>query len=113
VRLARAWLTQCSETHEMCGRPASDFVPTRLIYVGFLGGTSRISLYFTEAHDWNLRYCTLSHCWGGSEDILKLTTANIHDMQENIAASDLPRTFQEAIVTARSLGVSYIWIDPR
>ncbi|CCM05787.1 uncharacterized protein FIBRA_08020 [Fibroporia radiculosa] len=58
----------------------------------------------------DLRYLTLSHCWGGAE-ILRLLVQNIDDLKSGIEKSTLPQTFQHAIVTTRELGYRYLWID--
>ena len=56
---------------------------------------------------------TLSHCWGERDGPRppQLTNANVDSMRNRIPFEGLPRTFKDAIQVARSLGVSYIWID--
>lgn len=58
----------------------------------------------------SLRYACLSHCWGKSQ-IITTKEANLLSYQQGIPFSILPKTFQEAIIVALRLGVSYIWID--
>ena len=55
-------------------------------------------------------YLTLSHCWGGYH-VISLFERNQHAFQDNIPWNDLPKTFQDAILVARRLGFSYLWID--
>ncbi|KAJ4249838.1 hypothetical protein NW762_012181 [Fusarium torreyae] len=55
-------------------------------------------------------YASLSHCWG-LKKFLTLTKSNFSDFTKCIPSKDLPKTFQEAIHIARTLGFKYIWID--
>jgi hypothetical protein len=57
-----------------------------------------------------LPYITLSHCWGTCE-IVTLTTSNIAQFQNSIELESLSKTFQEAILVTRRLGIRYLWID--
>ncbi|PMD37378.1 HET-domain-containing protein, partial [Hyaloscypha variabilis F] len=53
---------------------------------------------------------TLSHRWG---DALRVTLTQLSraEMLRGIKLTSLPMTFQDAIILARNLGVSYLWID--
>jgi hypothetical protein len=42
---------------------------------------------------------------------LTTTIANLHQRKEGIPWDDLPRTFQDSIVTCIKLGIEYLWID--
>jgi hypothetical protein len=55
-------------------------------------------------------WACLSHCWGG-EQPLKTTRNNLTQHQNMIPWEALPKTFQDAIVVARTFGIQYIWID--
>ena len=61
----------------------------------------------------SVSYMTLSHCWGEPDGPRppKLTNANLDSMRNRIPVEILPRTFKDAIQIARSLRVSYLWID--
>ena len=77
-------------------------------------------LPFGEAHDLCLclakespqedSYMTLSHRWGNAS-FLKLKLTNLAELQTGFSVTDLPRTFQDAVVIARRLDCRYIWID--
>lgn len=69
--------------------------------------------FCSPCHETNAtpRYCALSHCWGGANDILILICRNISDLEQNIPCHLLPRTFQDAVVITRSLRISCLWID--
>jgi hypothetical protein len=56
------------------------------------------------------RYATLSYCWG-IKNFIKLTRDNLEDFLKEIPKEKLPKTFTDAIYTARALGLQYIWID--
>ncbi|KAL1655901.1 hypothetical protein SLS61_001464 [Didymella pomorum] len=82
--------------------------------------TKQIKVALVETKYWpeqrpcdNVRYVTLSHCWGqGVTEQHKLTSRNIDAMKEGIRIGDLPQTFQDAIAFAARLPrVGYIWID--
>ena len=54
---------------------------------------------------------TLSHCWGKSE-FLKLTKTTFQRLRDGfLAAETLSKTFEDAIIICRELGVKYLWID--
>jgi hypothetical protein len=63
-----------------------------------------------ETQDQRSRYSCLSHCWGQSRHLTTLTS-NIDHFKEGISWSQLPPTFQDAIIFARKFGFRYIWID--
>lgn len=41
----------------------------------------------------------------------RLLTDNYHSLLEGFRLVDLPKTFQDAIMTTRKLGISFLWID--
>jgi hypothetical protein len=53
---------------------------------------------------------TLSHRWGGS-NILKLTRDTLPMFCKKIVFEDMPKTFRDAAVISKSLGIQYLWID--
>lgn len=55
-------------------------------------------------------YTTLSYCLGGSSYV-KLISANLESLRQEIPTSVLPRTFQEALHVTRRLGCGLLWID--
>lgn len=60
--------------------------------------------------DRNIKYATLSHCWGGilSKELVK---ESIHDFHQGIRLTDLPKTFREAVHVTRKIGIKYLWVD--
>lgn len=69
---------------------------------------SDVSLYATSNEE--VPYAAMSHRWG-DEQPLRLLRENLKLFQENIDWFKLPKTFQDAIVFARKLGIEFIWID--
>jgi hypothetical protein len=114
MTLAREWMQNCEASHPTCrmsNRP--NFTPTRLIDVGeekIFHSSIQICLKNKQDLPPNLQYLTLSHCWGGTVP-LRLMRSNLTSMMSNIPFSQLPKTFQDAVIVTQKLGVRYIWID--
>jgi Heterokaryon incompatibility protein (HET) len=108
--LAQYWLGECLRKHQHCRLARNDFRPNRLLDVG-LSGHSQTKLRIIVPDDRGIEYCTLSHCWGGANDILRLTKDTMTSLIEGISIFTLPKTFQDAIRIAQSLGYRYLWID--
>jgi Heterokaryon incompatibility protein (HET) len=56
-------------------------------------------------------YVTLSHCWGNVSERLVTNKANYQQHLQEISFENLARTFQDAIIVTRQLGVRFLWID--
>ncbi|KAF7561493.1 hypothetical protein G7046_g2646 [Stylonectria norvegica] len=116
MAVASQWIQQCEHSHLMCQlQDASRFLPTRLIDVGpkkiF---REMITPILVEGRTLppDSKYLTLSHCWGPKGTMpLKLLTSNVSSMVAAIPFTQLPKTFQDAIVVTQQLGLRYIWID--
>ncbi|KAH8743383.1 heterokaryon incompatibility protein-domain-containing protein [Hyaloscypha finlandica] len=118
--MIRKWLDACEENHaDDCCQPARYMegftVPTRLIEVKGRDdvGSPRLVLGTSISSTSDLRYIALSHCWGASPErtIPQTTSLNINDRKRRIPWDTLPKTFQDAILVARGIGVPYVWID--
>jgi hypothetical protein len=112
--LVKHWLKTCTERHLACSEADSNTshtLPKRAIQVG-LSDNATIRLFehndFFSVHD--PPYLALSHCWGQSQH-LTLTKATLAERKLNIAWESLPRTFQDAILVTRGIGVEFLWID--
>jgi hypothetical protein len=55
-------------------------------------------------------YISLSHCWGGMQPI-QLTTRTEASLKSGINVDVLPKTFREAILVCKMVGVKRLWID--
>jgi len=102
----RKWLRECNEQH-MC-MPQDGPLPTRVLDLGEGPGSHSITLF--ESLGRHGRYLALSHCWGLSSRI-KTKKRTIEAHKRGISFSTLPKTFQDAIATARMLSIRYLWID--
>src|ERR1700753_278406 len=91
LNLARTWLDDCRRNHAACksNRPP-DWVPSRLLDLGeVLDTIAKVTEFHGERRD--LEYCTLSHCWGGT-DIFRLLRSNLPAMKTRFKVSLLLRT---------------------
>ena len=95
----------------------SHYYPTRLVDVEPLDGSKDPRLVVTEKkHDNFARYAALSHCWGAPQALQsqmypRTVKNNIDDFRNGMSMTQLPQTFQDAIVVVRNLGIRYLWID--
>jgi hypothetical protein len=133
LKLMKKWIKACVDGHENCQlgytREEVQFagaeddegarlrakyaeedseLPTRVIDVeAFEDG---VRLVETASVGGRGCYIALSHVWGKTQH---LTTkhATYKDRLTNIPLLTLPKTFQDAVIITRSLGVRYLWID--
>ncbi|KAL2823037.1 heterokaryon incompatibility protein-domain-containing protein [Aspergillus granulosus] len=110
-----AFLQNCEATHSQCGSGRNVPLPKRLINVHEItlpGSDGEIGIRLESTEDKIGTYACLSHCWGDASQIHTQTqTTNIGDYHRFIAWSDLPKTFRDAVILTRRLGVGYLWID--
>lgn len=121
---AIAWvksrLEQCDSQHPACcskdtaGLP---LLPSRILDLGqtdYVEGSS-LSPVLLDNTNGDLRgtYACLSHCWGPQEQRPLDTRLETVDSFQTCGVpwSDLPKTFQEAMVFTRRIGIRYLWID--
>jgi hypothetical protein len=109
-KLIESWLLECSRNHKEC-RVQNDehWRPTRLLDVS---SANQFKIILTEniPPESQVVYMTLSHCWG-SHVPTRLLTTNVGDFMSGCNLAVLPKTFQDAVCTARRLNVQYLWID--
>ena len=103
----------CNDSHNVCRSLRSDspWHPTRMIEVSPPGAAyDQVRLVISAEDGVSGQFASLSHCWGGS-DILNLLEDNLDSFRSEILLSEMPKTFVDAIVVARTLSIPYIWID--
>ncbi|EQB58925.1 heterokaryon incompatibility protein [Colletotrichum gloeosporioides Cg-14] len=91
------------------GRPQGDLGPWETLDVRLVE-TSSIAQTFDD----DVRYVALSHCWGSPDvaaRMLQTTTETIGAFSQSIPWGDLTKTFQDAMLVTKRLGIRYIWID--
>lgn len=111
----RKQLYDCTTAHPDCVQSDTSGndprLPTRVLYVN----TTRSYHDFVRVVETNGttgKYCALSHCWGPVDrQPIRTTKENIQDHILGIPFEALPRTFREAVILTRSLGIEYLWID--
>ncbi|KAN0108862.1 HET domain containing protein [Hyaloscypha variabilis] len=101
----KEWITKCQKEHSSCRVSLPFFLPTRLVYVR--GKPRVVSLDDMKSVQ---NYATLSHCWG-SQTFLTLPKSTLEDFGRQIPSDALSKTFLDAILVCKQLGVDYIWID--
>ncbi|KAH8771108.1 heterokaryon incompatibility protein-domain-containing protein [Diaporthe sp. PMI_573] len=119
VALARRWIDTCAKTHENCDKRSSSTrrIPRRLLdvtqVVDKTEGLVRLVNTAERMADGSqmLQYVTLSHRWNPTYNCFTFAS-NIHEHEtQGIEMTRLPKTFAEACVTVKKLGLTYIWID--
>ncbi|KAI0140283.1 hypothetical protein BJ166DRAFT_473272 [Pestalotiopsis sp. NC0098] len=112
--LLREWIDLCDHKHQcldvhVCSSTST--MPTRVIDVGSPDTQSLCLVESSRA--FSDRYITLSHCWGNIPPELGLRTerGNVMKLMNGIDFKCLPRTFQDAIIVTRALGLRFLWID--
>jgi hypothetical protein len=102
LRQIKGWLKECDERHERCISGLA--VPTRLVFI--------------KDHD--IRLLTTLEMWMSANISrsatapavpLKTTADTLEQRLKGIPFEIMPLTFQDALTVAKSLDISYIWID--
>jgi len=124
-KIISQWLSDCVKNHhECCTSPSEPFFPTRLIDLGPLPSHLSPTLIITHEHPAFQAfddspctervsrpvYATLSHCWGKLQP-LRLLTSNIDDMKKGFSMDLILKTFADAFLVVKGLGIQFIWID--
>lgn len=108
------WVQNCEKNHPQCakfGKHQPNWYPTRLIDLGPASTSFRNPRLVETSHaEVNGAYVTLSHCWGNNI-LLTLTTENLEAFRSGIIYDTLPKTFRDAVLATRKLGLRYMWID--
>jgi len=111
AKIIHSWLRECDENHKICQTEwkspngEKELLPRRVLDLS----NGQIRLVETVEGQRG-HYVALSHCWG-KKQLLTTTRATIDDHMKGIPFERLPKTFQDAIVITRGVGLQYIWID--
>ncbi|KAK8115843.1 hypothetical protein PG984_012345 [Apiospora sp. TS-2023a] len=96
----------------------SGFIPRRLVDLGptdqSLPQVVDTTFSGESIVDQLYEYATLSYCWGPPEDAsqqLILTAESKHRLYQGFPLSDLTPVVRDAVVTCRTLGFRFLWID--
>jgi hypothetical protein len=82
-------------------------LPTRVLDVGF---ADKNNIRLLTSKGLQKPWIALSHCWGNSVPVVA-TKDTIATLEQGIAFSDLPLSFQDAVIITRTLGHQYLRID--
>jgi hypothetical protein len=90
-------------------REQERLLPARLVYIGT---RDEPCLKLVESKDIKNEACyaTLSYSWGDAVT-LKTTKHNYSEFLNQIPTGSLPKTYIEAIEVAKTVNITYIWID--
>ncbi|KAI0185173.1 heterokaryon incompatibility protein-domain-containing protein [Xylaria flabelliformis] len=106
---AAQWLQNCLKNHD-CGRvvPGRRY-PKRLLDLR----EDKIRLFQTVKPEHRpAPYVCLSHRWGDIQHRRLISTVStVENHMKGIAWDDLPKTFQDAVIICRRMGIDYLWID--
>ena len=83
-------------------------MPTRLIDVDAF--REDVKLVDSASFGGRGKYIALSHVWGKGKHF-KTETINLDNHRIRIPFGDLPKTFRDAVLATRALGLRYLWID--
>jgi hypothetical protein len=110
LSLARHWFKNCLQYHHQCKVLQRNPVhlPSRVVDIGSSDGTQQPFLYETRGEVG--AYLCLSHRWGGSH-VITTTLGTLAERKSGIPIDQMPKTFRDAIIMTRKLGLKYIWID--
>ncbi|KAF2116882.1 heterokaryon incompatibility protein-domain-containing protein, partial [Lophiotrema nucula] len=105
----KAWIDRCERTHQQCKTQEPSSLPIRVINVGSADGSVGPCLYISKGESG--KYAALSHCWGLNGPKLTTRRETLDRRKCGIDWSDIPKSFQDAIIVTRYLGLKYLWID--
>jgi hypothetical protein len=107
----RHWIKTCESKHDCGLERIPDTMPTMLLNVDPCQG-NRIKLVRVKPETPKTRYIALSYCWGPVTQKTTCLEANLSTLSsDGIGTEALDPTIQDAIVVARELGFSYLWVD--
>lgn len=118
MSLMRSWITRCEISHQSCRKKPSEpssIYPTRLLDVSTVeDNTGLVFLVISASRNFDTRrpsYATLSHRWEKNHSCLTKASTEHEYTQNGIPKRSLTKTFREACITVKKLGLDYIWID--
>jgi hypothetical protein len=113
LELAASWLHDCTNYHEHCHHQPQkkSTLPLRVLDVG--DRETKQKLFLSVGEDRIGSYAALSYSWGKSKRKRKYLTTkqNLEQRQATVDDSNFPKTFTNAIVVCRHLGIRFLWID--
>lgn len=108
----QSWLDECMEDHTNCTPAWTDgrSLPRRVLDLD--SHDDQIAARLMASNGLRAKYVALSHCWGEDPSLtLTTTAATIRERQSGIRWEQLPKTFRDAVLITKGLGIRYLWID--
>jgi hypothetical protein len=88
--------------------PEAGILPTRIVDLG----NARSSIRIVAGQGHRDHYVAVSHCWDQDHSKhFKTAVENMKKRLKSIDFGDMPKSFQDAAIVTRKLGLRYIWID--
>lgn len=104
-------LDHCTIYHE-CSAHFTSQLPHRIIDLGPINAGPRPWIRIKETAPGELgRYAAVSHCWGDSSNVLKLTSESLPHFANGLPWDHLSPLYQDVISISMQLHIRYIWID--
>ncbi|KAH7020597.1 heterokaryon incompatibility protein-domain-containing protein [Ilyonectria destructans] len=108
----KTWLDECHSSHGECdkgqlGPEKAAALPTFLLNIGL--DEDQVYLERVRSSS-DIDYAALSYCWGKMQS-QATTVANLESHMAGIPSRNLPRTICDAVTVARTLGISFLWVD--
>lgn len=109
---AEAHIDNCLNTHACHDFRSKDrTLPTRLIEIPRDPEKGGIRLRESSDLRQDTKYAALSYCWGTTKPPCLTTSHNLAENLQEIRWSSFPKTFQDAALFSKKLGIGYIWVD--
>jgi Heterokaryon incompatibility protein (HET) len=110
VSRIRDWLRVCESSHPQCGSKWQCQLPRRLVDLGVdnFGAFKLVSTASLSSNE--IKYTALSYCWGALRS-LKTTKETVAAYHTEIPYSELPKTYLDAALITKGVGLQYTWID--
>ncbi len=105
----KSWLKECELNHPYC-KPNIDGLPKRLIRVGSPTEPYPRLVYTQDLDPRNIRYASLSYCWGKSKTATTTKTTEVSYL-DKISLESLPQTIRDALTISQKLNIPYLWVD--
>jgi hypothetical protein len=101
------WIRRCKK-HSCCKDSRNWQRPARLIDVGDKNSKD-VRIYIINPES-PVEYAALSYCWGNDQES-KTIRSRLEQRCKGFPLAELPKTIQDAIITARILKLPFLWVD--
>lgn len=109
ARARRTWLSDCTQSHRICGKGNTSQLPLRDLDVQIRGSDDKIRLVdfsrtrVARGRSQYDRCCALSYCWGEFRSRFITTSATIKSNRRGILVQSVPKTFYDAVIACREM----------